>query len=439
MIKKLVFVFIALFAIKSYAQEGTASPYSFYGMGSLKFKGTVESRSMGGLSVYSDSIHINLRNPASYASKNLAIYNNESRPVKFAIGGSHTNAKLKSDTASDEVNSSTLDYLAMSFPIGRFGLGMGLIPYTSVGYKLETLNNNNDLSTKFRGEGGVNKVYASLGYLVMDGLSVGVDLGYNFGNVKNNTIEYVYTNEGTLAQYQTREDNRSDIGGLSANFGVIFSKMIQDKFELTTSLTFRPEMNLNSENSRTYNTITINAINDQEYVINSIEADLASQGLKSTDLVLPTKLSLGAGIGQPRIWFVGAEYTYLNTKAFKNELYASSDSAGNVTYSNASTVSIGGFVIPDYNSFSSYFKRVVYRAGVRFEGTGLNINDQAINEFGISFGVGLPMGNTFSNANIGVEFGKRGTTSENLIQENFINFQLSFSFNDRWFQKRRFN
>lgn len=439
MIKKLVFVFIALFAIKSYAQEGTASPYSFYGMGSLKFKGTVESRSMGGLSVYSDSIHINLRNPASYASKNLAIYNNESRPVKFAIGGSHTNAKLKSDTASDEVNSSTLDYLAMSFPIGRFGLGMGLIPYTSVGYKLETLNNNNDLSTKFRGEGGVNKVYASLGYLVMDGLSVGVDLGYNFGNVKNNTIEYVYTNEGTLAQYQTREDNRSDIGGLSANFGVIFSKMIQDKFELTTSLTFRPEMNLNSENSRTYNTITINAINDQEYVINSIEADLASQGLKSTDLVLPTKLSLGAGIGQPRIWFVGAEYTYLNTKAFKNELYASSDSAGNVTYSNASTVSIGGFVIPDYNSFSSYFKKVVYRAGVRFEGTGLNINDQAINEFGISFGVGLPMGNTFSNANLGVEFGKRGTTSENLIQENFINFQLSFSFNDRWFQKRRFN
>ncbi|MCB0388500.1 MAG: hypothetical protein KDD23_07435 [Winogradskyella sp.] len=439
MIKKLVFVFIALFAIKSYAQEGTASPYSFYGMGSLKFKGTVESRSMGGLSVYSDSIHINLRNPASYASKNLAIYNNESRPVKFAIGGSHTNAKLKSDTASDEVNSSTLDYLAMSFPIGRFGLGMGLIPYTSVGYKLETLNNNNDLSTKFRGEGGVNKVYASLGYLVMDGLSVGVDLGYNFGNVKNNTIEYVYTNEGTLAQYQTREDNRSDIGGLSANFGIIFSKMIQDKFELTTSLTFRPEMNLNSENSRTYNTITINAINDQEYVVNSIEADLASQGLKSTDLVLPTKLSLGAGIGQPRIWFVGAEYTYLNTKAFKNELYASSDSAGNVTYSNASTVSIGGFVIPDYNSFSSYFKRVVYRAGVRFEGTGLNINDQAINEFGISFGVGLPMGNTFSNANIGVEFGKRGTTSENLIQENFFNFQLSFSFNDRWFQKRRFN
>jgi len=439
MIKKLILVFIALFAIQIYAQEGTASPYSFYGIGSLKFKGTVENRSMGGLSIYSDSIHLNLRNPASYATKNLAQYDYESRPVKFAVGGSHSNAKLKSNSSTDEVNSTTLDYLAMSFPIGRFGLGMGLIPYTTVGYKLESLNSNNDLKSKFRGDGGVNKVYASLGYLVTNELSVGVDFGYNFGNIRNNTIEYVYTDQGSLAQYQTREDNRSDLGGVGLNFGLTYTKMIQEEFELTTSLTFRPKTNLTSRNSRSFNTITINPVNNNEYVMNSIEADLEGQGLKQTDLVIPAKLAFGAGIGQPRIWFVGAEYSYLNVSKFQNDLYAASDSAGNVNYSNASAISVGGFFIPDYNSFSSYLNRVVYRAGVRFEGTGLHINDEAINEFGISFGVGLPMGNTFSNANVGVEFGKKGTTNSNLIQENFINFQLSFSFNDRWFQRRKFN
>src|SRR5690606_2378450 len=159
--------------------------------------------------------------------------------------------------------------------------------------------------------------------------------------------------------------------------------------------------------------------NNNEYVMNSIEADLEGQGLKQTDLVIPAKLAFGAGIGQPRIWFVGAEYSYLNVSKFQNDLYAASDSAGNVNYSSASAISVGGFFIPDYNSFSSYLNRVVYRAGVRFEGTGLHINDEAINEFGISFGVGLPMGNTFSNANVGVEFGKKGTTNSNLIQENF--------------------
>ncbi|HLV15650.1 MAG TPA: hypothetical protein VKY41_10750 [Xanthomarina sp.] len=439
MIKKLILVFIALFAIQIYAQEGTASPYSYYGIGSLKFKGTVENRSMGGLSIYTDSIHLNLRNPASYATKNLEQYNYESRPVKFAIGGTHSKSKLKSNSASDVVNSTTLDYLAMSFPVGRFGLGMGLLPYTTVGYKLETMNGNNDLKSKFRGDGGVNKVYGSLGYLVTDELSVGVDLGYHFGNIRNHTIEYVYTNDGSLAQYQTREDNRSDLSGLGLNLGVTYTKMVQEKYELTTSLTYRPKANLTSKNSRTFNTITINSVNDNENIINSIEADLDGQGLKQTDLVIPAKLAFGAGIGQPRSWFVGAEYSYINVGEFKNDLYAASDSAGNVSYSSASAISVGGFFIPDYNSFSSYLSRVVYRAGVRFEGTGLEINDEAINEFGISFGVGLPMGNTFSNANIGVEFGKKGTTSSNLIQENFINFQLSLSFNDRWFQKRKFN
>ena len=443
MIKKLVLVFIAVFAIKSYAQEGTASPYSFYGMGSLKFKGTVENRSMGGLSVYSDSIHVNLRNPASYASKNLQIYNNESRPVKFAVGGSHTNAKLKSESGTDEVNSTTLDYMAMSFPIGKFGLGLGLIPYTSVGYQLETLNDDNELSSQFRGQGGVNKAYTSLGYLVNDKLSLGVDFGFNFGNIKNNSIEYVYTNEGVLAHYQTREDNRSDLTGISLNLGAIYKTVLSNGFELTTSLTYRPKSTLTSKNSRTFNTITINATNGDEYVVNSIEADLDNQGLKETDLVLPAKFSLGTGIGQPNRWFVGAEYSLLNVSQFKNELYDSSDEAGNVTYSNASTIAIGGFFIPDYNSFSSYLKRAVYRAGVRFENTGLNINDETINEFGISFGVGLPMGkptaSAFSNVNFGFEFGKKGTTDKNLIQENFISFQLSLSFNDRWFQKRKFN
>jgi hypothetical protein len=439
MIKKLVLVFIAMFAIQSYAQEGTASPYSFYGIGSLKFKGTVENRSMGGINVYSDSIHINLGNPASYASKNLAVYNDESRPVKFAIGGGHSNAKLKSETATDEVNSTTLDYLAMSFPMGKFGLGLGIIPYTSVGYQLETLNDEGELYNKFNGQGGVNKGYASLGYMVNNKLSLGVDFGFNFGNIVNHTIEYVYTNEGDLAQYQTREDNNSDLTGVTLNFGAIYKTVLSNGFELTTSLTFKPKSNLTSKNSRTYNTITINSSDGTEFVVNSIEANLEAQGLKQTELALPSKFSLGAGLGQPNRWFVGAEYTLLGTSQFKNVLYDSSDEAGNVKYKNSSTIAVGGFYIPDYNSFSSYLKRMVYRAGVRFEGTGLNINDEDINEFGISFGVGLPMGNAFSNANFGFEVGKKGTTKQNLIQENFINFQLSLSFNDRWFQKRKFN
>ena len=57
----------------------------------------------------------------------------------------------------------------------------------------------------------------------------------------------------------------------------------------------------------------------------------------------------------------------------------------------------------------------------------------------ISFGLGIPAGGLFSNVNTTVEFGKRGTTNENLVEENFVNFQLSLSLNDRWFIKRKYN
>jgi hypothetical protein len=434
MIKKLVLVFIAVFTMSSYGQEGTASPYSFYGIGSLKFKGTVENRSMGGLSIYTDSIHVNLRNPASYAGKNLDILNNESRPVKFTVGGSYSSINLKSDSGSANASSSTFDYLAMSVPMGKFGFGFGLLPFTSVGYKLESLDGD-QVSNRFKGQGGVNKAFLGLGYQINKEISIGIDANYNFGNIQNNTVAFSYDSDGNLTQYQSRENNRSDLSGLNLNLGVTYKTMLSKSLELVSGITYTPESKLVSKNERSFSTITINSSTGQEFVLNTIEADLEASGLLETDLVMPSKFSIGVGIGEPMKWFVGVESVFQKTGNFSNPLYASSETK----YEDASTFSVGGFFIPQYNSFTSYFKRAVYRAGLHFEKTGLNIKDESINEFGISFGVGLPVGTFFSNVNLGFELGKRGTTSSNLLQENFVNFQLSLSLNDRWFQKRKYD
>ncbi len=436
MIKKLVLVFIATFAIGSYAQEGTASPYSFYGIGSLKFKGTVENRSMGGLSIYMDSIHMNLRNPASYAGKNLEVLNGESRPVKFTVGGSYSSINLKSDSGKANANSTTFDYLALSVPIGKFGFGFGLLPYTAVGYKLESQDSEKDnrIAYRFRGEGGVNKAFVGLGYQITEGLSIGVDAQYNFGNIQNSTIAFTYDDDDIMTQYQTRENNRSDLSGVNFNLGLSYKAMVSENLELVSGLTYTPESNLVSKNERSFSTI-IASTSGEDTVYNTVDADLEASGLLETDLVMPSKFLIGVGIGKPRKWFVGVESEYQNTSSFSNDLYSSTV----VKYENSTNVSIGGFYIPQYNSFSSYFKRTVYRAGLHFENTGLNIENESINEFGISFGIGVPVGSFFSNANLGLELGKRGTTNSHLIQENFINFQISLSLNDRWFQKRKYD
>jgi hypothetical protein len=438
MIKRLLVILITIIALKSNAQEGTSSPYSFYGIGSLKFKGTVENQSMGGLSIYTDSIHVNLRNPASYGGSGLKLYEDNARLVKFTVAGTHSSLNLKSEVSSENTTSTTFDYLAIAIPMGKAGFGFGLLPYTSVGYKLENNNLAGDVANRYNGEGGVNKVFLGFGYQLTKELSVGVNADYNFGNIQNKAREFRYGDDDELLQYHSRQEDRSDLSGLSYNFGVSYKKMF-NKLQLVSGLTFAPESKLSSENQREFATIVINPNTGLDFPVNTIDGnpDLIEKGLKNTDLTIPSRLSFGAGIGEPRKWFFGAEYVTQNTGDFSNPLLDNSNNS--TTFENASTVSFGGFYIPNYNSLTSYFKRVVYRGGMRFENTGLNISGETINEFGISFGVGLPVGRSVSNINLGFEIGKRGTTSQNLVQENFFNFQLSLSLNDRWFQKRKYN
>ena len=262
--------------------------------------------------------------------------------------------------------------------MGKFGLGFGILPFTSVGYKLESLDNNGNISNRFNGLGGVNKAFFGLGYQITDELSIGVDAHYNFGNIQNSTIEFVYDGDGVPVQSQSQENNRSDLSGLNINLGLSYKTMLNEKFEFVSAATFTPESNLTSKNERSFTTITLNPLFNQQ-----IQVNLEALGLAETDLIIPAKFSIGAGVGQPRKWFAGAEFTSQKTSNFSNVLYSSTTTL----YEDATTFSLGGFYIPQYNSFSSYFKRAVYRAGLRYEKTGLNINNLSINEFGISFGI----------------------------------------------------
>lgn len=447
MIKRLIVICITLLCCQGYAQRGSASPYSFYGIGSLKFKGTVENRSMGGIGSYIDSLHINLRNPASFSGKNLIgnPYDGESRPVKFSVAGTFTSTELKSDTESQNASTTTFDYIAVSIPLGRFGAGFGLVPFTSVGYQLQDINAVEDrIDYKYEGEGGLNRAFFSLAYAFTDEFSFGIDADYNFGNIQNSAINFIYDSDGDIVQFQTRENNRSDLSGLNFNFGAAYKTNITDKLELSATATYAPESNLGSINERSISTLFINSFGD-EFVQNTIDIDLANatdangNSLDETDLSLPSRLSLGFGIGQASKWFIGAEYVAQNTSVFDNPIFSTTNSA----FEDASSFAVGGFYLPQYNAFSSYFKRIVYRAGARVENTGLIVNGESINEFGMSFGLGLPIGTSrrgaFSELNLGFEYGQRGTTNQNLIKENFFNFNVSLSLNDRWFQKRKYN
>jgi hypothetical protein len=168
---------------------------------------------------------------------------------------------------------------------------------------------------------------------------------------------------------------------------------------------------------------------------NTSVVDQADDVTTTSNLKLPSTITFGAGIGESRKWLLGAQVSMRAAAGLAN----SYNSLSNVSYEGSQKYSIGGYYIPNYNSFSSYVKRLVYRGGLKYEKTGLVVNSQSINDIGLTLGVGFPVSGTFSNVNLGFELGKKGTTSSNLVQENYANFSLSLSLNDRWFEKRKFN
>ncbi len=437
MIRKFLGLSILLFICQvSIAQQGTASPYSFLGIGDLKFKGTAENRSMGGMSIYSDSIHLNLQNPAAFGSLKLTTY---------TLGASYGQLKLESASGTDKGSSTALDYLAIGLPLSnKMGVGFGILPFSSVGYSFEGIGETGIASApnkfaQYEGEGGLNSVFLSLGYKFTKNFSLGATVNYNFGNIKNQNTEFLgeLDDNGNFVRtlnYGTRSKDESKLSGLSYNIGAYYQTKFNEKLSLTTSLTFSPQSDINSDNTRQLLALNLSG-NGGEIVSPGQIDDIDLGDKKTTDLTLPTKTALGVGLGERNKWFAGAEFTFLNSSNFGNSL----TTIENVSYDNASKFTVGGFYVPKYNSFTSYWERVTYRAGIRYEHTGIAVRNEQINDFGISFGVGLPVGRTISNLNLGVEFGNRGTTNSGLIKEKYVNFFLSLSLNAKWFVKRKYN
>ena len=403
-----------------FSQNGTNSPYSFTGLGEVNFRGTQINRFMGGLEVYNDSIHANLSNPSSYSKLKL---------TNYSLGLNYRINNFLGANETKSMASSGLDYIGIALPTKFFGFGFGIIPFTSVGYKLSYLkseNESDEILDVFKGQGGINKVFFSLGFKAIKYLSFGVSLNYNFGRIMTETGRF--QDQLTLG---TVLENKSSVSGLDFKFSSQLEIPIKDNFQLQAMFYFVPKANLISTNSRFLNTRTYNSTNNfGDY----IEIDLFDFGLNKTEIIMPSIVSFGIGIGEERKWFSGIQYTLNAMNDFSHEFA----SLPEVDYQNAYQFSLGGFYIPDYSSITSYWKRIVFRMGFRHELTGVVINNFGLKESSINFGLGLPLAG-FSNTNIGFEYGSRRGDNENMFKENFWSFRVGFSLNDKWFIKRKYN
>jgi hypothetical protein len=430
---KLVSILLVMFVITSvtaFSQATTNSPYSKYGIGVIRPQTFPQNFAMGGVGVGMRSDKdIGFLNPASYSAIAVAT---------FDIGFTNNALWLSDGQESQYQNNPYIDHIAFAVPVVKniWGLSFGLLPYANTGYDYSEIINDSiagNVSFYNNGDGAINKVYLGNGLaLKLDStsnISVGANTYFLFGSITYDQKAIFGNVPNGFNVWNLREVTVADFG---ADFGLQYQKTFttasEDKYKLTFGATYALAADLASKNTEIVRTFSGNidfgTIKDTISFID--KADAVTQ--------LPTQLGVGFSIEKENKWMLAVDYKTANWGAINSTdpLY---------TYKSNYSLNVGAQLVPRYDG-NSYFERVAYRVGTRYNDSYLTINNENFTEYGITFGVGLPVrraDDNFPRLNLGVEYGNRGTTNGGLIKEKFVNFNIGMTINAVWFQKRKYD
>jgi hypothetical protein len=435
----LLFAFSISFEIE--AQLNTLSPYSSYGVGLVKqsaFNGNMGMSKFGIAwrpSNYRPVVYDSLAKSGATINDRSTNYINPSNPASFSNFslttyevGLFSQSVTYSDLNSSSVeNFAQFSHLAIGFPVGnRWGVAFGIKPLSVVGYDYsitETVNSQL-VSNTYKGSGGINEIFAGTAVELNSKLSIGINFRYLFGSIDDER-RVVYPNAISNGFFNTLDRRQTQISDIKVDLGLQYQRDIGNKSQIVAGLFISPFDNIDGEVSRIVR--SYQGISGIEQFKDTI---VTSFGEK---VEVPIFSTYGAGLAYERKgkWLVGVDVSLRNWNDVSNEDISQ--------LKNGYLVNVGFEKFTNQRSFGSYLKQLGYRAGFNYNSSLLNIDGVDIEQFGISFGLALPLSKSFSTLNFGIEFGQRGTTTNNLTKEEYINFQFGVTINDKWFIKRKFD
>ncbi len=413
----------------------SSSPYSQFGLGNLNNQLLPQNAGMGGIATATNIIggfnSINVINPASYGKINLTV-------IDAGIYGNATTLS-KSGQLDERDANFRLNHLTFAFPLSKHSaLSFGLLPYSTVGYNYKTsvknLGTNNPADTNtinhiYSGEGGLSKAYLGYGFGIGKHLLIGANISYIFGNLKQTQSTEI---PGLYGVLDSRNEQSNHIGGVNYDYGAQYSIDFSATKHLILGYSASTSTSINNGSSYIVSQYTQDAQGNE----NSAADTVVNRQTPNSKLHLPRINRFGIVFQDETKFLIGIDYTIGKW---------SNLTAGGVNQGlqDSKTFNIGGQITPDINALHSFWALVDYRLGAIYEQTYVNVNNVSINRYALTAGLGIPLphdraSSAFYKINFSAEVGKRGTLQGGLIKENYVNFHLGFTLNDKWFRRYKF-
>jgi hypothetical protein len=412
---------LMLWSNSSFSQV-TLSPYSAIGIGDILDPTTASKFGMAGLGVSNGTyFSLNIVNPA------LLHYN------RVALFSAAVLAETK--TISQEgfepyaVGSGQLNHMALAFPLisGKLSTSLVLNPYSAVNYNVsfQVPIEGHPTDSAFisaKGDGGIDQLSLSFGGEILSGLSVGLRASYLFSSIRKEGKSFVPLT--TANNYVATINERVSFQDFMFGLGVAYKYKIGETSSLNVGATYDFKTEVDSKLFTRF---------DQELITGGTVFGDTIEDNTPIKVTLPTKMAVGFSYNYKNKMLLGVDYTVQDWSESKDF------GTDQTIYSKREKYVFGAEITPDINSINNYFKRMTYRFGASYTNTPYILGDTQISDFGINFGMSLPVVR-FSSLDFGVQLGSRGTLTNNLIQENYFKVYFGVSFNDsRWFLQPKFN
>ncbi len=422
--KGLLLPLVLFFAVTSFAQTAIDSPYSRFGLGTLAPKSNhTRQVGMGGIgNALSTNRFVNAANPASYTAT-------DSLSFLFGTGLSFTGVSYRTTLQNETGNYANVSFFTATFPVTPWlRSAVGLLPYSNVAFNLTatgTTAQSVRYNKVYEGKGGINRLFLGNAIKLGKNTSFGFNANYLFG--RNNTLSYLYfPDSNNMAT--TKVDSRLTASAFSFDAGLLYKFDLGKETSLQLGMTYGFGHDLPVKREFLVQSQFGGLFGEIEYVIDTI----FYQPEQRSTLNLPQSVGGGFVFEKKDRWLGGLDFNWQNWENYKSPVFADS-------LINSWNIAAGFQYLPSHTAISNYWRKVSYRAGARYHQTYLSINGQPVNEFGISFGVSLPLPRTFTTVDLSLEAGSRGTTKSNLVRESFINFRAGVSIYERWFTKRKYD
>lgn len=411
----ILLVFLSVCAQKAYSQNNT-SPYSIIGIGDIEksYFDRTAGMSNTGMALSSNRFLYHA-NPASYSNLDDHFFHVEVAARFKAV--TYSGAPITSTTSNQSTDLQFKKIVTAIKIKPWWAISVGLLPFSTANYSFysaKPIAGSTATATAYNeGSGSTNLLYVANSFKISKALSFGIQSSYLFGQ---------------LQQKETLMPNVSDsllittknifVSNIYFKFGLQYHKKINSALSLAVGATGSLQTKLRENTSllvKSGNTTLVDnpAFNNDYYT-------------------LPLMYGSGVAAILHDKYTFAADYNY---QAWSNLKYAGTG----YSLINSSRYSAGFEYSNKLQLRDQSFEKYFFQAGFFYSDSYLKINGQQLNDFGGTIGAGItPLRNPKFALQGALEIGKRGTTSNGLVKENYTQFTITISYMDFWFKQKKF-